>query len=138
MENNLKSVPIEHRFQMITHVINSIDFAFNKAFNGSNNFYEVIVKEILVQKELHTQIKDIEVAYKIIEFKNTDTSVFLEYIDTNFESIKKTPKALQKYIFTEFLKICDEQNFEISKHLNNNYFSETLRYLNINLKQELV
>jgi hypothetical protein len=138
VRDNLKAVPIEHRTQMITHVINSIDLAFNKAFNGHNNFYETISKEILAQKELDTQIEDVQNAYKIIELKTTDTLAFLESININFESIKKIPIALQKYIFTEFLKICEEQNFEISRHPNNNFFFESLSYLDINLKLKLV
>ena len=142
VKEKIEKVPQEHRHQMLNHVINSIDLGLRRDFLSSEDiitFYKKLSKKVLSIREVRTNDKIIEISYKIINCLNSeDSNEFMNFINENFIVLSKSPKALQRIIIDEFIKICDEFEYKISQHSNYDYFVSMTKKLGINFAQELV
>jgi hypothetical protein len=142
VKEKIEKVPQEHRHQMLNHVINSIDLGLRREFLNSDdivNFYKELSRKVLSIGEVETKDTIIEMSYKIINCLNSqDSNEFMNFINENYIVISKSPKALQRIIIEEFIKICDEFEYEISLHSNYDYFVSMTKKLGINFAQELV
>lgn len=137
---NIHKVPKDHRFQMLQHIINSIDLALIRSsipHNSIIEIYKTISSNIGVEN-MKTEETDIEMTYKILDCLNYSDEQFIVSLNKNFLSFSKSPKALQRVTLEILMKFCEEKNYNITDFTENNGFIKTINNLGVNYKKVLV